>query len=328
MKIQLVRPISKEVVKPVRVQIPHSLFNPEEDDSICLFCRSEDKAQMEKFKESNEVKGLALVLSIDDVKKYYREFKDRKLLLKEHTHFVCDARVVRQLYNLLGNVFSARNNYPIPVDLDKAAKIASSIQKIVQSTYMHLSGQNISVRLGTTAMAGKHVSANLLHGINFAVEKFNGQWGNVGSVHIKTASSAALPVYSKVEDEMLQFVSSQAGVKPTTKSGKSAASAVKATPKKAVAAPVVEAAKAESAIKKTPAAKATKPTTASKKRKAQDRDEIEEEEKEEAENVAIVKTPATGKKAKTATTTPAASAKKSKATPPGTAKRTSSRLKK
>mgnify|MGYP003386525566 CR=1 FL=1 len=39
-QFQLKKPIKSPVIRPVRVKIPNSLFNPDgEDHSVCLFCR-------------------------------------------------------------------------------------------------------------------------------------------------------------------------------------------------------------------------------------------------------------------------------------------------
>ncbi len=200
----------KEVVKPVRIPIPHSIFSPElQDDTICLFCRSEDKTTLDDMNGKGHSLGVSKILSIDDVKKYYKAFKDRKTLLHEHTYFVCDARVMKQLYNLLGNVFSTRHNYPVPINFDRKLDVASSVRKAVDSTYMHLSGQNIAVRLALTAMSTGHVIENVVSGIGIAVSKLKGGWENVHSIHIKTSDSASLPIYTKLPDGMIEYIAAK-----------------------------------------------------------------------------------------------------------------------
>jgi len=43
-QLQLLHDIKKPVQRPVRVKIPHSLFDiSQEDHTVCYFCRSEDK---------------------------------------------------------------------------------------------------------------------------------------------------------------------------------------------------------------------------------------------------------------------------------------------
>ena len=124
-QIQLCKAIGAPVVRPVRVKIPHTMFSPSgEDHTICLFCRTEDKAEINEHLENQPIEGLTTVVSMTDVKKLYSRIKERKKLLGDHTHFICDARVMNQLYNLLGNVFSTRNNYPVPVDFKTVSKLS------------------------------------------------------------------------------------------------------------------------------------------------------------------------------------------------------------
>ena len=116
--------IKRSVIKPTRIIIPHSLFSPDEEDhTICLFCRSDDKKEIEEYLTAQPIIGVAKVLSINDVKKYHSQIKDKKTLLKAHTHFICDARIAPHLYNLLGTTFSARNNLPVQINFTKAAML-------------------------------------------------------------------------------------------------------------------------------------------------------------------------------------------------------------
>lgn len=153
------------MVRPVRVAIPYSMFSAErESHSVCFFCRTEDKEKLDgQFKYiSNLVfiniliaicdikrffvfkgyfkaypfSGLGDIISITQVRKLYAAYKDRKKLLSEHTHFACDARVMTQLYNLLGKTFGSKNNYPIPIEFETNAKLPAALQvRKIQKIY-------------------------------------------------------------------------------------------------------------------------------------------------------------------------------------------------
>lgn len=169
-----------------------------EEHSICFFCRTEDKDAIESYIEDHPVTGLTKVVSLDQVKKQLKLFRDKKGLLKENTHFLCDNRIVSHLYNLLGKTFSTRNNFPVPVSVPEWSKLSSIVHKAVaESTYMALKGQNITIRFGHLGMDPADVIANILAGLDFAIEKITGGWKEVHSIHIKTSDSAALPVYSR-----------------------------------------------------------------------------------------------------------------------------------
>jgi len=171
-----------------------------------LFCRTDDKKEIEEFLSAQPIIGVSKVLSINDVKKYYVQIKDKKTLLKAHTHFICDARIAPHLYNLLGSTFSARNNFPVQITFTKASMLPSIITKIVSSTYCHLKGTNVSIRFGHLGMSAEDVLENMLEGVTCFVSKLKNEWKDVHSIHIKSSDSASLPVYSKSADAMLQYI--------------------------------------------------------------------------------------------------------------------------
>lgn len=231
------------MIKPTRIIIPHSLFSPDEEDhTICLFCRSDDKKEIEEYLTAQPIIGVAKVLSINDVKKYHSQIKDKKTLLKAHTHFICDARIAPHLYNLLGTTFSARNNLPVQINFTKASMLPSIITKIVSSTYCNLKGTNVSIRFGHLGMSAEQVLENMLEGVVCFVSKLKNEWKDVHSIHIKTSDSASLPVYSKSADAMLQYIAqksapsedttqpSQKNDKKKAKKGSSSSSSSNAQP--------------------------------------------------------------------------------------------------
>jgi hypothetical protein len=105
------------------------MFAPEDQGhSACFFCRSDDHEALESYLKSHPIDGLTKIVSITQVRKSYNAYKDKKALLKEHTHFVCDARVLTQLYNLLGKVFSERGTLPVPIEFETFSKLPAAVQ--------------------------------------------------------------------------------------------------------------------------------------------------------------------------------------------------------
>lgn len=208
--------IKKPVIKPIRIMIPNTMFTEEEDHSICFFCKSDDKKEIVEYIEKHPIPGLSKVIAMNEVKKYYHEIKDKKLLLKSYTHFICDASIAPQLYNVLGSTFSARNNYPVQIRFQKKlSSLQDSIQKVINSTYFHLGGKNICVKFGILSMSPEEVSQNIIVGLPHFISKLQNEWKDVHSIHIKTTDSASLPLYSKVVTDMSQYVAEQAAA--TTK---------------------------------------------------------------------------------------------------------------
>ena len=257
----------------------------EEDNTICLFCRSDDKESITQYLEANPIEGLTKVISINEAKKHYVQFKDKKALLTAHSHFICDSRIVNQIYNILGSTFSARNDHPVQINFTNPAQLPDLVKKVVSSTYFRLAGKNISIRLGYSTMKPSHVIENVLEGVPFAIEKLQNDWKDVHSIHLKTSDSAALPIYSKIPNEMQQYVSQKAAATATTST---------ATPGKGKKAVVV--AEEKVVVKSsTPAAKAKdSAVTSTKKRK------ITEEEVAPAATTPAVKSAKKATKASTA----------------------------
>ena len=206
----------KAVVKPIRVKIPNSLFSSSPDSSICLFCRSEDKQTLVSLQLPSSIEGLAVILSLDDVKKQFKDFKDKKKLISSYSNFLCDARITIQLYSLLGKVFSnSSNRMPVPIDIPiknvTTETIRKQVDKLVNhSTFMHLPkstslsaspSSNICIRFGHTSMERHLMVENLMVGISTAVSKLSNQWRAIHSIHLKLENSPALPIYSFIAND-------------------------------------------------------------------------------------------------------------------------------
>ncbi len=52
---------------------------------------------------------------MDDLRKKYRQFADRKKLRKEFSHFLVDDRVMQQVINLLGKVLIESQSFCLKV---------------------------------------------------------------------------------------------------------------------------------------------------------------------------------------------------------------------
>ena len=103
--------IYQQVQRPVRVPLPHSIYNDEED-STCLFVKTEDVAKVREMVEEGAL-HVAEVFSMTQVRKELHQFAERKKVLANHTHFFCDDRITPHLYNSLGKVFLG---YATPLD--------------------------------------------------------------------------------------------------------------------------------------------------------------------------------------------------------------------
>jgi ribosome biogenesis protein UTP30 len=220
-QIQLKKALTRSVQLPVRVKIPNALYGSRSplDVSVCVFCKTEDKAAVEQALKCGPDSLVKAVISLTDLKKNYKEYKSQKALLKDHTHFICTASIQRQTYHVLGPNFGRRHLLPVVVR-DSVSKISDEVHKVLSSAYVHLSGDNLAIRLAHAKMAPQQIADNVLAGAAFLSAKIQGGWKNVHSIQIKTAFSAAIPVYSRAESELVGFLKSQINSKllqePTT----------------------------------------------------------------------------------------------------------------
>jgi ribosome biogenesis protein UTP30 len=60
---------------------------------------------------------IAKVIEYSKLKKEFRQFKDKKALLKTYDLFLADLRVYKMLPECLGKEFYAKKKYPCPIKL-------------------------------------------------------------------------------------------------------------------------------------------------------------------------------------------------------------------
>jgi Ribosomal protein L1p/L10e family len=139
------------------------------------------------------------------VRKYFKAFKDLKSLITQHSHFICDANIMTQLYNLLGKTFS-NHKQPIPVAYISPEKLSLTLTAAVSATYMKMKGKTISIRIGLTSMSPEDVIANALQGLEAACLLFDNAWDNVRCINLATSNSPSLPIYNKIPTALSAYV--------------------------------------------------------------------------------------------------------------------------
>ena len=118
--------------------------------------------------------------------------------MKEHDLFLVDDRIVPEMPRVLGKQWLQAKRSPIPVTL-KRVDLKAELERAISSTYLRINkGTSVAVKIGSLA---EHTAAqlreNLLAAIpHLAVRLPMGGWDNVQSLHIKTTSSAALPLWN------------------------------------------------------------------------------------------------------------------------------------
>ena len=58
---------------------------------------------------------IAKVIGFDKLKRNFRQYKDKRQLLKDYDSFLADIRVYKMLPELMGKEFYQRKRYPCPI---------------------------------------------------------------------------------------------------------------------------------------------------------------------------------------------------------------------
>jgi ribosome biogenesis protein UTP30 len=176
-------------------------------------------------------KRITKVIAVSRLKAKYKSFETKRQLLAEHDIFLADERIITGLPLVLGKVFfKSTSKRPIPVDLtgrlkdnrqgrpekDKLlvkkkrdaqaggsqtigapADIAAEIEKTLQTTLVHLApSATTSVKAALADWKAKDVAENVEAIVEKMVDQYiPKKWRGVKSIHVKTPTSAALPIW-------------------------------------------------------------------------------------------------------------------------------------
>lgn len=96
---------------------------------------------------------------------------------------------------------------PIPIAIQRK-DLKAELERAISATYLQIStGTSLSVKIGSTSLhSAEQLTANLLALIpQLAVRIPHSAWDNIQSLHIKSATSTALPIYSVSLDKAGRF---------------------------------------------------------------------------------------------------------------------------
>ncbi|OCH90448.1 ribosomal protein L1 [Obba rivulosa] len=181
-------------LKPAKIPIAHPLVDPR-TSSVCLITKDPQR-EYKDLLESHGIRFINRVVGITKLKGKFKPFEARRMLLKENGLFLADERVVPLLPKLLGKKFFEAKKQPIPVCLTRK-DLKGELERAISSTYFHQNqGTCTSVKVGTLSQKPSQVLDNLKTALPAVVKHIKGGWDNVQSFHIKTNSSASLPIWS------------------------------------------------------------------------------------------------------------------------------------
>jgi len=220
--------VDKNRLKPGKIAVPHSI-NKSPSLSICLITADPQRAVKDVVAHPTFPTELASkigrVIGYTKLKAKYHSFESRRQLLAEHDIFLADDRIITRLLETLGKVFykdSAKR--PIPIRIARIDKvegkrvkpnnkkpssetksatfappsvIAKEIESAINSVPISLkTGTSSAVRVGRASFTPAQLSENITTVASAMIERYVARgWRNIKSIHIKSPTSAALPIW-------------------------------------------------------------------------------------------------------------------------------------
>ncbi len=141
------------------------------------------------------------VVGLSKIKEKHKSFEAKRALRDAHNIFLADDRIVSLLPQFLGKTFYGSKKNPMPIsipkNIDKVENFKLEVKKALGSTYLHLSpGTCTSIKVGVAGQTAEEISENIEVVANRVVDQYVPQkWKGLRSLHIKTSSSVALPLW-------------------------------------------------------------------------------------------------------------------------------------
>jgi ribosome biogenesis protein UTP30 len=199
--------------KPMRIEIPNSIFNVSADEpnyqldepEVCIIVKEDAKPWVQELiaQFPEQMGFIKKVMGLESLRKKHSKYSQRRTLLKKYSVFMADDRILPMLTSALGKDFFKAKKQPIPVNLTRKTSLPFNIIKALSSTYMTLpAGTCVMVRAGYTHMTRDALVENILAILERGVPKIPRQWSNLRSIAIKTPTSTSLPFYNKTPAEL------------------------------------------------------------------------------------------------------------------------------
>jgi ribosome biogenesis protein UTP30 len=220
--------VDKNRLKPGKIAVPHSI-NKSPSLSICLITADPQRGVKDVVAHpifpAELSSKIGRVIGYTKLKAKYHSFESRRQLLAEHDIFLADDRIITRLLETLGKVFykdSAKRPIPIriaridkvegkrvkpknktPSSESKSATfatpsvIAKEIESAINSVPITLKpGTTAAVRVGRASFTPIQLSDNITTVASAMIDRYVARgWRNIKAIHIKSPTSAALPIW-------------------------------------------------------------------------------------------------------------------------------------
>lgn len=189
---------SSKVIKPRMLEVPHSIYDLA-DTRVCIFVKDslfneETLARIEILKE-DQLKNLAQIVTVNDLKTKYKPYEARRKLLSEYDVFLTDSSIANMIPKLLGKIFFESSKFPLTISITDKKEF--SVDKLVRNFHKALKSIGFMLPMGTNmgfklGMLGQNID-NLKENIH-TITKYLEQY-SIRLIQIKLKDSPSLPLY-------------------------------------------------------------------------------------------------------------------------------------
>lgn len=205
----------------IRIPLPSGLRT--ESGEVCLFTRDEPKMTSEqtvtfykRLLTERGVKNVTEVIPFRVLKTEYKPFEAKRRLLGNFDLFLSDARIRRRLPSHIGKHFYEKKKAPLSVDLE-SKHVARDLERLIQGTTLTVSkkGSCCMARVAHSGMTTDEMVDNIVATVNTVSTKLDMKGRNIKSIHLKSLTSAALPIYTSDLSHitLMEEVTKQASLK-------------------------------------------------------------------------------------------------------------------
>ncbi|NXA54488.1 RL1D1 protein, partial [Nothocercus julius] len=137
------------------------------------------------------------IISYKTLKSEYKPFEAKRRLMNSFDLFLSDARIRRLLPSHLGKHFYRSKKVPLSVNL-QASNLAKELNKYIQGSVLPVTNKGCcyTARIGHTGMKADEIVENVMAAAEVIAKKLPKNWKNVKILHLKTAKSIALPIFT------------------------------------------------------------------------------------------------------------------------------------
>ncbi|EDO07321.1 uncharacterized protein BBOV_IV009670 [Babesia bovis T2Bo] len=202
-------------IKPLKIQLQYPIYRGKD---ICIFVKDPQK-EWKKTLGDLKIREIQKVIGVEKLRKKYKEYKDRRLLVNSFDLFLSDQRVAPSLPTLLGKIFIEKKKMPISLTLGRGS-MRDHIVSAINSTFYRVGiGKCSSVKVAVSSMSVDEVVANVQDCIE-AIKRFHmtdaTYKSKISGIYISWEGVDSLCLYSEELEAVEDIISTLSKTKEAT----------------------------------------------------------------------------------------------------------------